>query len=100
MNVCAWINVNDCPYRVDTYKKCPYSKHGYSEAVKVPLWCLHRSAPYEHVFQPTPTVPSLELHMINPADIDETLESPTINLNLPLEGQPTLEYLNNWKPSR
>lgn len=98
MHTCAWINVSNCPYSVDNYKSCPYSKHGYAKEIKVPLWCLHRTASYEHVFQQPPYIAPLEMHMINPSEIDETIQSPTIYLNLPLEGQPSLDELDNWKP--
>lgn len=98
MHTCAWINVDDCPYTISNYKQCPYSQHGYKKAITVPLWCLHRTAPYEHVFQPTPVIEPLVMHMIDPANIDSTLDSPTLNLDLPLGGQISLDELNNWKP--
>lgn len=81
---------------------CPYNKHGYSaDGVKVPTWCPLTEALYkETTIQQPPPDETFSFHILNPSCIDPSIESPTINLDLPLEGQPSLEDLINFVPNK
>lgn len=80
---------------------CPYHKHEYKKGVKVPSWCPLTEALYkETILQPPPEQDTFIFNMLPPSCIDSSKESPTINLDLPLAGQPTLDDLNNFVPSK
>lgn len=80
---------------------CPYNKHGYSgKGIQVPTWCPLTEVMYQQTTLNTIPDASLAFDMIDPSCIDPSKESPTINLNLPLEGQPSLDDLINFVPEK
>lgn len=80
---------------------CPYNKHGYTaKGVRVPAWCPLTEVLYQQTSLDTVPDVSFTFKMIDPSCIDPSKESPTINLDLPLEGQPSLDDLINFTPSK
>ena len=80
---------------------CPYNNHGYKQkGVRVPSWCPLTEVLYKETTLQVAQSETFSFHMIDRLCIDSTKESPTINLDKPLEGQPSLEDLIKFIPDK